>query len=637
MGYFSTEHVFTAHAASSSLIDEEDRKNTVKGLLLQASITDDSSLAEAVTLGFNLDLYARAKSMLRYATRADTGYVYGLPEPTHPYEEYLPIVPLMHDKVWFDETDQPVLEETTHRILKRLAIDSKEVKEEYLQSVEEGIANGDRPGPGKLDDWDFFIHFAAPIHGRSRGTREYLFNFYRWIGEKYTWTTREDYVDFLNGGMVGEQPTSNFHLSEGEGSNTDWRVPATGYEIVQQWSYITEVTKSGSYTPPGWSEALLGNRMYSKIYKLGDADYGEGIDEVHGSGALKAPSAPLVDETYHDYAVFTRQNIDDTYTQVLVMGPAMWYLVNLTDENGKTEYQYVNAPLFPDDPEVESEFRLPIMVPCLKNVMAMHREELLQEALCATVFLVSHEKVKWYQQTFFKWLIVIIVIIVVVIAQQYHLLAYLKEMAGAAFAVGATATGLAFAAMYVALAFALGFLISFAGGLIGGEWGQLFIIAASIYMAGLNPFANVGNTWSTLMSQAGWGSAVNFLGAVMPFLRVGEVLYQGYVTRELEDEWSDFTKTKQEKYDELKDAYDMMGEMPTGIDSMFIVQTFKGDRFNETPDTFFARSLNANPGLLGYDLINNFTDIALALPEDDNEGNIIDSQMKTFARQRGAA
>jgi hypothetical protein len=633
MGFFSSKHVFTAYAASNSLIDEENRNSTVLGLMLQSVVTGETTLAESVKLGLQTDLYARARSMVRFGLR-DDGYFYGLPEPSHTYRDYLPIVPLMHDRVWFDEVNNEELEDTTDRMLKKLAIDPYEVKEEYIATVEEGIASGDRPGTDELDDWDFFIHFAVPMHTTTRGSREYLWNYFQWLEQHRTWTYRADYEVFLNSGQTGDQPASSFRISEGEGSNPDWRISGTGYEAFYKYSYIESVTHAGEYTPPGWTEPLSVNHCYSKIYRLTDSDYAEGIEEVHGVGASVATSEPT--GTYHTYAVFTKQNNDDTYTQVLIMSPSMMYVINVTDEDDVTDWQYCDVPLFPEDPEEDSEFRWPIMVESLKETSAMHREEMLQEALCATVFLIEHVKVKWYQRTFFRWLIVIAVIIIVVISYQYHLLGTIKGLAATALAAGATGTALAFSALYVAMTFALGFLIAFAGSVLGGYWGQIFVIFATLYMAGLNPFANLSQAWGNLATQASFGSALGFLQAVMPILKVIEVGYSAYELDKLEDKMKDFTKSAREKYDELRDAYDMLGEIPAGLDPLFITSVFTGT-FPESPQSFYDRSLNANPGVLGYDLINDFSEIALTLPEAENDGGIVDTIMDSFERQRGAA
>jgi hypothetical protein len=275
------------------------------------------------------------------------------------------------------------------------------------------------------------------------------------------------------------------------------------------------------------------------------------------------------------------------------------------------------------------------MVEALKKVSPMHREEMLQEALCATVFMIEHIKVKFYQKTFFVWLIVIIIVIILVILQQYHVLAGIKELAVAALAAGSTATALAYYALYVVLVFAIGFMISFAGGLIGGRAGQIFVIIATLYMAGVNPFANSANAWGNMVATPGFGTAMSFVKAVMPILQIAEVSYQMYETDKLKGEMEDFLVDKKDHYDALRDAYDMIGPAPAGIDPVFLTSVFTG-HWQESPESFYDRTLNANPGILGYDLINDFSEIALTLPEDESKGNIVDTVMDSFARQRGA-
>ena len=156
MGLFSSKFIFTAYAGSSILLEEETREDTVHSLMLQGIISNAATTSEAITLGLQTNMYARARSMMKYAKRSD-GYYYGIPEATHDGDdEYLPIAVLMHDREWFDEQGLPDLPPTTKRLLKRLTLDPYEIKEEYIAQGEEAIENGERPGTDQLDDWDLF-------------------------------------------------------------------------------------------------------------------------------------------------------------------------------------------------------------------------------------------------------------------------------------------------------------------------------------------------------------------------------------------------------------------------------------------------------------------------------------------------
>lgn len=548
------------------------------------------------------------------------------------YLEYLPIGVLMHDTVWFDESDDEEWETTLDRLLKDISIDPYEIKEQYLEQQEEDDASGDA-ARSNAQTWDFFIHFAVPLKTIFRGGREYLFRFYQFLETK-TWTTFDDYQAYL-ANPVGEQPHTRLAVEEGE--------IYTGYIARYAWSYIQEVTVEGSFTPPGFSEPLRPRRLWSHTYKLGDSDYNEGLDWVHGAGNYAVAKTQLTGQE-HSYTIVTRMNEDGTHTHILMMGPSMEYQINTSQEpvgvgqSGYVDYQYrfIDVELFPDDPEEDSEFRWPVHMGSLREVSAMQREAALNDGLAATVFLVERVKVKWYQKGFFKWLIVIITVIVVILSWQYQLLPSIAAAATAA--TGATALGLW--SLYVVMVFAIGFLVSFAGSLIGGRLGQLFVIVAMVLMAGgnlqsLNPFSQISSAWTNLTTAPSWGSAIQFLQATYPGLAIGQQIYNEMALGKLEDEMRDFIKTAKEKYEDLRDMWDSLQDTPSWIDPLDLARTFATSTVYEDPESFYYRTLHANPGSLGYDLIEDFTEMATMLPKTPGDPGIVDSMMETFAKQRG--
>lgn len=798
MGLFSSSYKYYAYAGSDSLFDEDNRPNTVLSLMLNGILGNSASPPEAIITGLNTNLYARARSMVRYAAK-EGGYIFGFPETNQvlygitnamlrPYVEaeaggpivfnstnwgdplpheafwiergiqenyaswftgdppadpvwtvtaatveipvvnpdtstyyqadnnfdavvtagsvvvtfsytdnlsnpqtwsapafsistyqtgqwimvryrpepadghfyywiyeigsnaipdleedlgtaslnmgYLPIAVLMHDTVWFDESGNQEWEDTLDRLLKDLALDPYDIKEQYLEQQAEDDASGDS-NRGNAEDWDFFIHFAVPLKTTFRGGREYLFKFYDFLRQNASWTTFADYEAFVSGGGVGEQPYSELVVQEG--------VEYTGYIARFAWSYIHRTDVNGEFTPPGWTDPLLPRRLWSETYKWGDSNYSEGLDLMFGAGNYTvAPSQP--DGQEHAYTIVTRMNEDDTHSHIIMMGPSMEYQINTSEDpvgvgaGGYVDYRYrfVDVELFPDDPEQDSEFRWPVHIASLKEVSAMQREAALADGLCATVFLVEQQKVKWYQTGFFKWLIIVIAVIVIILAWQYELLPTIAAAAGAA--TGATALGLW--ALYVVLTFAIGFLVSFAGSLIGGNLGQLFVIVG-MYMAmggsfnNVNPFSNINNAWTNVTTQPSWGSAIQFIKAVYPALSTGQKIYANYQLHKLESEMRDFTKTAKEKYEQLQDAWDSLQETPNWIDPLDLARTFATNGLYEDPASFYYRTLHANPGSLGYDLIQNFTDMALTLPDNPLSPGVVDSMLEQFAEQRG--
>ena len=808
MGLFSSSYKYYAYAGTSFLLPAEEREHTVKSLMLQAGISGQSSMAEAIKMGLQTDMYRRAMKMAKYAAKPD-GYPYGFPtvnvvqqylpwadleplveaelgfgvdvnsyymdppstrewfwieqgiqdnynswfsgdpspltkwyhlasevpipvenpdtgdyylatpaydvsiagqnvtttwhyvdkdgapqtyvapaynmglppdgstwlmvryrvtgEPQNfdywfyelgsglnpaieaavqevAYEaEYLPIAILMHDTVWFDEQvpQNVVLEEGLDRLLKYLALDPYDIKEDFIDSIEN--PDPDTPAdqiPAIEDIWDFFVGFSMPLRTTDRAAREYLWRYYRYL-KNQTWTSFAEYNSWV-AAPLGEQPQSNLSVEEGE--------EYTGYIARYAWSYIEEKTESGEFTPPGWDRPLKNRECWSEEYQLGDPDYNYGLDLIHGAGNYNvASSQPEGQE--HTYTIIVRQNqLSEggglpTWTAVLMMGPSMEYQINTSSTpvgvgaGGYVDYRYrfVDVEIFPEDPEQDSEFRWPVNIGILKDMSAMRREPALQEALSATVFLVDKVKVKWYQKSFFKWLIIIIVIVVVILTYQYQLLGTVSTMASTALAAGATATAIALAALYVTMVFALGFLISFAGSLIGGTWGQIFIILATIYLAGGTSFlSNIGTSWGSMTANFGWGTASAFLQSIGPVIQIGRIVVENRALAALESDMRDFTKTAREKQEELQDAWDEFGGKPGWLDPMDLVSAFQASWYVEKPENYYQRTLNANPGVLGYDMVNRFADLALHLPVDGNPAEFIVNVFQDMEKQRGA-
>ena len=530
----------------------------------------------------------------------------------------------MRDKVWYDETGNQDLIDTTEGICRRLNLDPLDIKEDYIAQVEEDIASGDRPGKKKLDEWDFFIHFSVPIHTTTRGSREYLWNFFQNLETTQT-TSRSTYEAAI---AQKEIPYSQLIITEGGDQ---------GFNVEYRWAYIESVTHPGVFK--GNRSDLKQKRVHSVVYKYGDANYAEGIEQVHGVGTLIATGIGEKEQDSHHYIVITRQNRNNTYTQVLMMAPSMQYKVNTREDanqQGDDRYRYDTIELFPEDPDQDSEFRWPVHFDTLKQVAVIRREEVLAEGLCATVYLVEKQEIKWYQKGFFKWLIIIIAVILIVLSIIF------PGFAAAAALLITTALGgglLVFYIVYAILMFAIGFIISMAGSLIGGTWGTVFAVVGAIIsmQAGLAG-APGGAGWGiTAQGSTGWGSAFSLIQSTAPYIQGAQKIYNQYQLEQLQSDIEDWQEEAYSQERQLQQAMDMLGD-GGGLDPYYLLNDGMSlDFVVEDPSSYFARTLNANPGVIGYDLVNRFTDMALVLPEDPENKNIIDMLIMDLAQQRGAA
>jgi hypothetical protein len=547
--------------------------------------------------------------------------------------EYLPVAILMHDKVWYDEAGDIPLQETTDRLLKKIAVKASELKEGFIEQQEaDAIENGEPTA----EVWDFHVHHAVPIFSQIRGSREYMYEFFKWL-EPDSRVGFQDYQNYISGTGGNEIPFASVRIEEGD---------LDGFHSEVGWCYIQSVDVPGQYMVND-TVPLEPRRMHSKVIEyssetLASGEYQKYLDEVHGADTRVAAYTGKKDVEENHYVRFTQQHMDSNtgeywHTHVLVMGPTMRYKINTKIADGSSEYRfrYADCPLFPEVPEGEieapdSEFRIPINLGVLKDVSRMQREELLADALCATVYLVEERKIKWYQKSFWRWAIPLIAVVVVVLTWQYQLL---PAIAGLAAAATTTISALAFYALYAVVTFAIGFLIAFSGALIGGIWGQIFILVASLYLVGgPQMFSGLSSTWNILMTQPSWGAAINFVNTVKPFMNLGTYIYQTNELDKLKEDYEDLALDAKEKQQKLRDAYDTL-HVPSNLDVNYLMEAQK-ELIIEQPDEFYARSLNPDPGMLGFVLIDRFYEIALMLDEDGNN-DMVEYMFNDFANQRG--
>jgi hypothetical protein len=562
---------------------------------------------------------------------------------------FMPVAIMMQDKVWYDgdydyslpigsRPEKTPLHATTDKLLKSFSMKGRKVKEEFLE--QEADASNEDNGAEK---WDFFIHCAVPIQSGYRASREYLYEFFLEM-EKNQQYSFEEYQNYLSTPKPGNkegyytpQPVSELIITEGS---------INGYNVKYGWSYIYSETFDGRYVKPDGQELKYKEMFADGVQRTkSNVGYTTYLEQLHGPGILVGKwNDPDNDKArddangYHDYYMVVRQHYDEdtdtwSYTQLIVMGLSMVYTINTREEDiGKNGYRFRYADMgmfnFNDDGERTEEFRIPIHIGILERIPRVHREQLISDSMCATVFLVQKIKVKWYQKSFWKWLIVIIAIVLIVLSFIYGPLPAL-----AAEALLGVAAGAAYFMIIVILSFAMGMVFALASQTIAEEFGQtagtVFAIIAAISQMGIGHGGLSAPPGSTA-----FGSAAHMITTTASFANMGLQVYSTYALAEMEAELRDFMMDAREKYEEIADAWDQLGGTESAIDPLDLKRAFEIGQ-SEAPQSYYSRTLNANPGLLGYDLINNFAEIALDLPDQLGSMSIVDAQISNFKAQRG--
>jgi hypothetical protein len=163
------------------------------------------------------------------------------------------------------------------------------------------------------------------------------------------------------------------------------------------------------------------------------------------------------------------------------------------------------------------------------------------------------------------------------------------------------------------------------------------VVAAVAFFYSAGGFSNISQSGTALMESPGWATATAFINATTPLYNMGWTVYSNYALKDLQGEMEDFMKNAREKQQELKDAYANLGDTPDWIDPMDLVNMFRRVGSSETASGYLNRTLNTNPGVMGYAAVSEFPQLALMLPKDLGENTVIDGMIDDFAKQRGTA
>jgi len=571
------------------------------------------------------------------------------------YGEYMPVAIMMQDKVWFNEDPDSDLAKTTNGLLRKMAVKGDDVRDDFEEQEQKDLDSGDYDEMD-IEKWDFFIHWAVPIHTNVPESKQYLYHFFDQLSEwqQHTAADYNKYVVTWNGKTGPKkseydlpQPVSELNISEGD---------SQGFDVSYRFSYIERHSKAGYAQVPfgNMYRDMKDDEVEVEIFSLfrtedegynsptataARAKYQAAIDKFWGGHmAIGVYSSEPEKGGYHDFVLITRQTVHNgiaNYTQTLVMGLSMQYKINTSDFEKKRKgfrYRYADIQLGGLDTET-NEFRMPIHLTTLRKLKMLKREHVIADAATATVFLVEITSVAWYRSGFFKWLIVLIALILIALSIFFP--GFL--MAAAVFLAAAFGgAALAIFIIWVILAFAVAFMISLASSMPGvaGKIVRIAAIMAAVYSLATGGFANLTGAFSN--AGGGFGGAVAFINAAAPIYNVGFAVYSNKVMGDLEADMRDFTLDAREKEQQLQDAYDTIGEPPDWLDPMDLIAIFVRQGGAEKADDYLVRCLDPNPGQASIELIGDFYEAALVLPEEPGGRTIIDGEFVQMSKQRGA-
>lgn len=303
----------------------------------------------------------------------------------------------------------------------------------------------------------------------------------------------------------------------------------------------------------------------------------------------------LIDTPLDSYSVRTeeksklvlrKQLTSDTYGEVVIQD--LRHITSILTGHNVIRYleDSVNEPTNED--ESDSGFYIPLSKTVVDRLPMIARKQVLYASFILPIYTVQRVKIKWYQTGAFRALLVIAAIVWTVIT---------------AGADGGTALEIAITlATQIITAIIIGEILKVAIDVLGIE--NAFIIAVIMTAVALynGGFDTNGLPWAQELLQL----------SLLSFNSIGAVINDEFV--KLQNEMTEFLLTAKEIQEEIDEAEALLNNSKYDFYTLS-----KGGLYfnpNETPDQYYSRSAyDQNPGVKSFDLLYNYFDRMLMLPE----------------------
>jgi len=241
----------------------------------------------------------------------------------------------------------------------------------------------------------------------------------------------------------------------------------------------------------------------------------------------------------------------------------------------------------------EESLMVPLDYAFRNSFSPKEREQLYARSLHIAITTEYTVKTKWYQTGPFK----IVVTAIAVVASWWTGGASLTLVA--ALTAVATAVG-----MQIAFSLASKYIFSKLGG-----WFAVLALVIAVAAAVYTGYVAVsGTTGAFSLTAQQLMSATNVAFKVQQSAQQGQMIQVQKDLKDIQDEMAD-------KNEELKSAQDLLQNPSSGIpDSVFLSASSGFSYLGETPEDYYSRSLNTNPGLIALPIADVYYAMSLSLP-----------------------
>lgn len=283
--------------------------------------------------------------------------------------------------------------------------------------------------------------------------------------------------------------------------------------------------------------------------------------------------------------VLRKRLTENTYAEIVVHG--LYHVSEIVNNKYviRTLEDSLNKPTA--DNEADSGFYIPLSRTVVNSLQLKAKKQVLYASFIIPIYTVQVVKIKWYQRGAFKIVLYIVAIIVTI---------YTTDFSGSSIqAVAAIAANIVTS---IIISQALRIVVD----IIGIESALILAVVAAAVAIYNGGYSNTGLPWAADLLQL----------ATLSFSAISAELQDAF--KKLQTEISDFLTDAQTLKEDIERAESLLDT------SKYDLLDLKSGRlyFNpyETPDQFYTRSVyEQNPGVKSFDLLYNYVDRMLKLPE----------------------
>jgi len=254
----------------------------------------------------------------------------------------------------------------------------------------------------------------------------------------------------------------------------------------------------------------------------------------------------------------------------------------------------------------ENNLVLPLQFDIAESFTLPQRNTLYADSALMVINSYEITKLKWYQSSFFKFLVIVVALIITIWTGQ----AWVLELAAA---IGA---GLAALLMFLATSFLIAFAIQVAATWLIKTYGDQFGVIGAIVMAVVAIVLTRGKGTAEAMKFMMTTAQYILQGAMALISATNEFLVEE--GKKIVNEYADFSAKLEDRYEDLKTATDLL-EWKSDLDPLMFARPSRLRSMpSESPDAFYTRCLGlaSNTMYVIHDEIPTFFDARLKLDKN---------------------